>query len=604
MGQGSTVGWPDDSSSYASQLDAYNQTASPHFVGQTFEIDNGDAYDLGFAFVPALDDEWLNEHFRLDTADDSSKHYPVDGTVPMIDSREPNKPDLQRGVGLVHGGDSSNDRKWAKVRYNENSSDRQFEPDIVNWDGGDSGGPTIASDKKSLPWSSESFEYRRRVVGSHKGNYQGDAHDSPLGYEVLNSSGNVMSLDAKEKRSARINLQWVQAVAADADLDGLPRLCDSDPEYNYFDDNLCTTTLGGGDPKEPRGLLKCIPGYKATGVKGNDGWYIDRISVRCTPTACLRNPTDSCPDEYWTEHFAGEGGGGTSYSETCSAGNVISEVRAQHDSGNMMYEFQVRCHDYDELVDNSNWTNAETLGIIGNSNGSLDKGTGTGWESCPGDEAFRGIEARSDLTGDDILSYVTGMQPICSSDNVSESDFVGAPGGWVNGRNACPRGMIGVGFVSAPGQNDSDDLGLLGLLCMDKDDVANDKPVSNSDLLVAHGEYYNQGIIYPNITEDMDSFMGRHGLGSDISVDKCDAGERVVSAAFEYDRSGDGELTQLDKFECLEDGSSNWIYPETGTESYYTTVSCNDDSSEGAFGFVMADGWNTDGTSVLCRPKN
>ena len=619
------VGWPDNTSEAFSQIST-TTLGSPYFR-KKFSINHdsdqvrGHVHDLEVHFVSdsnttkEMDSQYINKHFRMSNP---KRNYPVDGRVPLVDPTEPVSPDLQRAVAVRGGPTDTARREFIDFLYDSSyhgANGQQYAMDRYDYQGGDSGGPTILSETVSASWASSysTIEYNRRVGSVHKGTDNGIGIDNPLSTNAI-FNDNSYTLNNDQEEAARINQQWVRAVASDADGDGWPALCDTDPSAASSTHNRCTPRLGSWDKKEPRGMLKCAPGFAMTGLRGRASDVIDKLAVRCTPTTCLQENRSSCAEEYWTEHFAGEGGndsdsddgdgGGTKFSETCSNGYAITDI-AGHDDSDMLYSIRARCYEYTPLTQNT-WNYGQELGPFGNDYGNLSQGTDTGYEWCDY-EAMRGFEARSKLDGDQTLSWLTGLQPICNSKDSEESQYYGNGSTSWMGKRSCPRGMIGVGFAGAKDQSDTDDLGLVGLLCMKKSRVANGESPQDSELMIAHGDYKVNGVRYPYMTEKYSKFEQRHGLGSDLKVQKCASGEAVIKARFYRDTSDD-QLTWLRYFEC-DDGGGSWndknLYTlDAGSGGDAAKWLQCDDKNHAVRSLVMDDDSGTNGVALRCGDRN
>lgn len=552
-------------------------------------------HDLRVGFVPELTPEWLayNRVFRNVPAASIDAHAPTNQQV---------------AVGVCSG--PCDDREYVDIDYTDSVQDNitgqnrdgyfNFASDgsyFTGTEGGDSGGPTLGSSSINWPASyNGKVTSHRHVLSTHQGcgSYSENCHDVPLAYNI-----NV-NLTPNQEYTVRLNQLWTRAAISDADQDGVPYQCDGDPSDPQVSTNSCPTALGTTDVDKPRGLLECKDGFVATGVKGRAGWLIDEMAVRCTPTSCLREDL-SCAEEYWTDHFAGESSGGTQYTKTCTTGKVINYIRGQHTANVEVNEIAMYCYDYDALIDNGSYTGGQYLGVIGNSFGSRSDGGSPGWQTCGTDRVLVGFEARSDLEDDDVLSWITGLQPICS-EPIKESAYHGSMGGELKTLK-CPEGSSGVGFVAAPYSNNSDYVGLLGLLCLRDSDLG--LTPSNYRLTVAHGSYYHGGNVYPAMVEKYVTFENRHGLGSSYVETKCPAGSVVTGAKFATNLNGSGNfINRFLSFKCRDtsSGSVTYQYPYVGQAGGdYAQLDCPSPSSDTVVGLNIDSGWLTDGVGVVCK---
>ncbi|MFP4599402.1 MAG: hypothetical protein ACLFVJ_14180 [Persicimonas sp.] len=555
-------------------------------------------HDQRVIFVPNLTPELIADNllFRNIGAASIDAHAPTDRQI---------------AVGVCSSNIQCSIREYVDVDYTDSVEDSitdvnrdgyfNFKKDgtfFTGVEGGDSGGPTLGSAITSWPWSYDGeVASHRHVLSTHQGcssQYSEACHTAPMANNVN------ISLTPNQAYTVRLNQLWARAAISDADQDGVPYECDSDPSDPASSANSCPTALGTTDIDKPRGLLQCKEGFVATGVKGRAGWMIDELAVRCTPTACLREDA-ACSEEYWTDHFAGESGSGTAYTRTCDAGKAINYVRGQHTAGTDLFEISLNCYDYDALVDNGTYSGGQSLGIIGNSFGSRNEGTSTGWETCGTDSFLIGFEARSDFEDDQVLKRLTGLQPICS-EPIDESPYHGSMGGTLESLK-CPANFSGVGFISAPYTQNSDYVGLLGLLCLRDDDIGTTP--SDYKLIAAHGSYYTSGYLRPAMVEKYQYFKDEHGLGSSFVESKCPAGSVVTSARLATDLAGDGRfINRFYRFTCRDTatGSTTSVYPMVGAVGgTYATLGCPDSTADTVVGLNLDSGWLTDGVGLVCK---
>lgn len=622
------IGYPNDPSGELSNLQIAGADAIPHY-GFKFNGDYlihdraGDgasrSHDLSISFVPSITPEWINKHLRFN--DEPHRMHPVGGTVPMVDPLAPT--DDQESVGLVCDGNGCSSNNTGPGNYPVDRSNREhdwssydssytgyeYSLDSVRNNQGDSGGPTVGNEEQYLPWDGDFgayFHYNRHLVGVHWTSSQ----DAPVSRHVLKDSSTPMELNARQKEAVKVNQQWLRATASDADEDSLPYLCDGDPTTHDPEDNIChIASFGSNNSREPKGMLKCRPGFVATGAKGSEtSSNIETLSIRCTPPTCLRNTSDNCEEEYWTQPFGDLDPDGTNFGpQTCGDGRVMTDVKATHEPDDLS-GLQFKCWSYESLIDDESWRNSKELGYIGGYSGTTSAYDWCGDYYNKMHEPFVGFQLHSDLKDPNVLEHITGIQPVCSSDSVEETEYFGSTEAETR-KISCPKDSIGVGFAHAEVAVSPDDLGTLGIVCMKKNDYENQRDPESSDveLLVSHNQYnphHDSGNLYPRAVEKLEDFTSRDGLEGGLDVTFCAAGTSVVNAHFQGDSSRNDYITSLDWFECQGHGTTVTKYPwEGGAGDVEKTLSCDDPSSEAVNGFIMADGWYVDGASLLCGPK-
>lgn len=421
-------------------------------------------------------------------------------------------------------------------------------------------------------------------------------NNAPLAYNI-----NV-GLTANQTYTVKLNSLWAKAAISDADGDGLPYQCDSNPASATGSTNLCISPLGSTDVHKPKGLLECDAGYFASGIRGKAGWFIDELAVRCTPVSCLRNPGDTCNDEYWTDAFSGEAPGGSSFSRTCASGDVVTRVGGRHTAGVTLNELKISCENYVNLVDNNTSAGVANLVAVGNVSGTLGHGTLVSQTACPSYGVLKGFEVRSNLENNDVLKYITGVQPVCSG-KINETQFTGTHSG-VTSQLSCPENYVAVGFGAAPYSLNSSLVGALGLLCMNKSSVASSIAPTDAQLIIAHGSYYLGGNVYPAMTEKYSTFKSRHGLATNYVENKCLNGASVISANIGAKLIGGKYINHVWQFTC-KNLSTGLIYIRTmgvgASGGTYATLQCPNPATPYFNGMTIDSGWLTDGVGFTCR---
>ena len=547
-------------------------------------------HDLRVVFVENMDADWIADNIRLEG-----------GSYPTLNAGT--TPSWRYSVGVCstndNGGQAQNaceDREFIEVDYrtDTNAGDIQNSPrdgyatldatsgeDLDTLQPGDSGGPTIGIHR--YWYDGQYIDQNRHLLSTHQNNQFQD--DAPLSY------GLGISLTTNQETTIRLNQLWTKAAVADADNDGLTRLCDSDPSDPSGSSNNCTTFMGNTDVNVPKGLLQCGDRYTATGIRGNAGWGIDSLAVRCTPRVCLRY-NENCDDEHWSDHFGLSNPGGAAFTETCSSGNAITYVRGRA-SSTAVNELQVYCSDYEEKVENNVLYNGEALSIVGNDWNNLNNGSPVSWQDCDYG-TFQGFEPRNNQSNGDLLKTLTGLQPICDSDDW-ETEFRGNINDW-HSRQMCPGGYIGVGFVGMDHMLNSNYVGAFGMLCAPTVRQSGDYA---GDYLVVHGDFENNSYEkYPRMIESYSQFSSRDGHSNSLQPKLCPSGSRVEEINFRYDWAG---VTTVDSFKCHDPATSQnylifmpTIGSATGTS---TSLDCGNDA---VVGLALTSDSRTEGLGLIC----
>lgn len=340
---------------------------------------------------------------------------------------------------------------------------------VGNADPGDSGGPTMAS--RRYTWiDGSTIDVGHVVVGTT----QNPSDMAPLAYNP------GITMTSNQLLTVRINALWASARADDADGDGLPSACDANPAAASTADNLCPDALGG-----PRGAatvnvqvgqLTCRPGYAAVGMRGRSGDLIDRLAVQCRALSCFENNGAGCANnpiyEYWTDEFGGTGGG--AWDIRCPNGQLMVGVDASDNtSTGLLHSIGPRCATYGDVVA------AAPAPTTVSRAGNVSLGNFARRDCSPG-KVLSGFQARSS-----DARYVTGVQPVCSSELVGIPRYLGGQGGGDQVLR-CPVDYHAIGTV----QNaDAGAINSFGLLRGPRALRGDQTPASQ--IVVARGGYWH-----------------------------------------------------------------------------------------------------------------
>ena len=325
-------------------------------------------------------------------------------------------------------------------------------PNLGTVDHGDSGGPHIGTGLST--WiDGSTFATGSTVVAT---SVLSGCESAPLSY----SAG--ITETANQQSTVRLNSLWAMARADDADGDGLPNECDSDPTTTSSV-NLCPAPLGApvgtATASVPAAQLQCPFGTMPVGVQGLFGTSLNRIEVQCDQLQCFAG-TACSGTRTLTDPF-GPSVGGSSLNSSCAEGERMVGLSGTSDASGI-YSLTAQC-----------LTAAGTVHPAG-TNGNTAKGSPFAF-TCPANK-LTGFEARSTSA-----TSTTGLQALCLP--VTEVYSVG-PGPAQNPMR-CPPGQValGVGY-SAPSTGAGAEIQMTGLLCGDKASIAAGQPMGNIPLTV------------------------------------------------------------------------------------------------------------------------
>ena len=450
---------------------------------------------------------------------------------------------------------------------------------------GDSGGPNLGSETQAV-------EGPRHLVAITSNSCNDTV---PLAYDA------GIALTPEQETTVRLNQLWVRAAASDADRDNIPFECDSNPASTASTanstENTCPAPLGGpyDDETVPRGLLQCPEGFLVTGVRGKSGWYLDRLQVECTPISCLERG-GGCGGEFWTDHFGEGTSASPDFDYQCPAGSVVARITGYHTpaatSGGIINRFKAYCYDYNALAGSGTQTYSGSSAMVGSTSATYYN------VSCPDGGAFSGFEARSSHTVPfqynqvSNMKYITGLQPICSSEHREATFFAGGVGG-TSGAMSCPGDMIAVGTVARPYTYiGSTRLGMFGLLCKEP----NVSSTSDAYLVAVHGSDYTSAGLYPRKVEKYTTLLGNAGS---LTAVKCSSGYALSGVGVYHDGA---QLIRQSMVECTQVGGSarEYFYPGIGgSGGSYSSLYCP--STDTTRGMFINSGWLTDGVALRCE---
>jgi hypothetical protein len=439
---------------------------------------------------------------------------------------------------------------------------------------GDSGGPTMGYTLFSWPYGDPT--YVNHVVTATTN----EVNNSPLGYnyDILPTPN--------QQFTARLSSLWVKARMDDADGDGLPGACDSNPAA-VSTTNLCPAPIGGPSGTAvtavPEAKLACRLGFLPVGIIGRSGALIDFLTVKCSPIPCILNGI-GCANNYNTDPFGGNGG--VPWESTCAADSVLVGFKGTHDSG-YIRSLGGRCSRLSSLRTGS--ATVVDLGVYG------DTGTGSSYAfTCGTGNALTGVQARSS-----DKRWVTGLQSICGSVR-SYSNYVGGGGSAGFGSFSCPSGTIAVGTIVNEDTSMPGAVNMFGLICADRTAVAaSQNPSTIANRQVIHTSYYwsAYSTVFPAALE---TWATVHIPSGNQAITYCPAGYAIRNIS----TWSSPYLNRVNSIRCLKLSNTQTstvtvgIGGATGTQSW---IDCQ--NTEIVDGMVFRSGSLTDGVMLKCRPK-
>jgi hypothetical protein len=225
----------------------------------------------------------------------------------------------QRRFGSVHIESPSGSSFLGQLAYGTGISGD------VHGNPGDSGGPT--------------FGYMHRffkptlqtpiVIAATKSGFHSPS-STTVGSAPMRAAplAHLPGMSAEQDEAARLNHLWLRARVDDADNDGIPIQCDSDPASPGYDrTSRCPAPDGVPRVREtkgyPQGSLMCDDGFVVTGYRGSEtNRGITRLAVLCRPQSCVdASNLYSCSRSYWTDEYGIAGKTtGLRFSEVCGWG--------------------------------------------------------------------------------------------------------------------------------------------------------------------------------------------------------------------------------------------------------------------------------------------
>ncbi|WP_163994969.1 hypothetical protein [Pyxidicoccus caerfyrddinensis] len=453
-----------------------------------------------------------------------------------------------------------------------------------NANGGDSGGSSIGAFRYS--WVDGSLlEAQRYVVGTvQNGMEAGTTSSKPLDLAPMAYDPGI-TMTANQRLTVRLNSLWAQARADDADGDGLPSACDANPaQANPTSDNLCPAPLGGprgtGIGSMPVAQLACRPGYAAVGLRGRSGDLIDRLAVQCRAFSCFGNADAQCAGdtryEHWTDEFGGEGGG--AWTASCPSGYVLMGVGATDNPvDGWVHSLAPRCAPFSSVMSGS----PTPVQLPGGGNPAWGS---PAERNCASGQFLVGFQARSRDS-----RFVTGLQPICSTDLKRFTPYMGGQGGGDTVLR-CPTGFRAIGTV----QNfESEAINAFGLLCGPS--ALSGSATPDNQVVIARGGYwhYSAWLPVPAMVEPLSSAH----LPASAVIKRCDGYLLGIQGRT------DTFVRNIDNLLCSE-GSTILEYTRkpvaVGNASAGTFRTQRCPLFRPVDGMYLRNGWLTDGFSLHC----
>lgn len=459
---------------------------------------------------------------------------------------------------------------------------------LVEGEAGDSGSmafgvPVIGS---SLPLQHP----RRNLIGTAIGS----TAFAPLAYDVaaLGQPLDSSFSEAEYLDTVAKNQLWLRARLDDVDEDGFPTVCDGDPgstSLGYLQLRGCPSNAGGGiEYADTIGQLECKDGYLPIGVRGTADSLVRSLGLRCRSWACFER---GCTADYETDVF-GATDLGTAFNHVCPAGQVLVGMDGRHYAGQSLREVAFKCAPYTGLRDGSS-APASTLPAVGNNNGGSSYGS-TFSKSCEDGRYLAGVQARG-LFG----SLIAGLQPICSKDLTMLGQYAGGTGG--DGELfRCPPGQIAVG--TAQKASPYSRVGFFGVLCAPRATVEAGASLSLAETVIAHGSYYDTGVVYPASVERWDQFAAYNPYYGSVNTRLCSAGNAL---RYLYLRAA-SLIDRIDRIGCVQVSvgtGHEYFDVDVGGMGGSALISRCDYYDEVADGLYIRSGWETDAVSLHCQPR-
>ncbi len=428
-------------------------------------------------------------------------------------------------------------------------------------DPGDSGGPHLGLATET--WTDGStFVTGMAIAATTEGAFNINA---PLMY----NPGIGITETPNQQLTVKLNSMWAKARADDADGDGVPNECDSDPANPIGSVNLCPPPVGGpvgaAAVTVPAAQLQCPFGTLPVGLKGTFGSTIHSMAVECDQLQCFAGTTCSgtrTTSDYFSPNT------GNSYETACANGERMVGLAGTSDSANL-YSLTAQC-----LTSTGTIHSASTGGVsTSGSPFSFD---------CAANK-LAGFQARSTS-----LSTVTGLQAICAPTTESYSVPVGAG----PGQNAmrCPPGQVAVGLGSAA-RGPGSDIFMTGLLCTDKTAIAAGQAVGANQLTVVRSGF-EMGNFYSAAIEPQTNLH----VPSTWVESFCPTGSAMTGVTFGWDtqtQPGLAWVSSIQTIQCLDirapNGATTTVNVNTGTAANSTTTYALSTSPSPVDGFVTCD---------------
>jgi hypothetical protein len=375
-------------------------------------------------------------------------------------------------------------------------------PNFGTYDPGDSGGPSLACLTSS--WTDGStFVSARAMLATTNG-----PDTTPLGYYP------GITMTPNQQNTVRLNSLWAMARADDADGDGLPLLCDSDPSNATASVNLCPAPIGApvgsAVATVPSGQLACPFGYYPVGLKGQIGASLTAIAVECRPVACFGATT--CTDSYSlvvTDPFGGTTD--NAYETVCATGERMTGLKGTSDA-NKIYSLTPQC-----LASSGAVHQAPTVGPAG---------SGTAFNLACGGNNLQGFQARSTAK-----NSATGLHALCAP---ALETYMSGPGPTDRTTMQCPPGQVVVGLgysIYYPGY----DMHMAGVLCNDRAAVAAGQAIVQSQTTVLRAGY--EAGFWVNSSVEPDTTATLHAPPNWTEV-YCPTGSAMTGVTFSWDSTG------------------------------------------------------------------
>jgi hypothetical protein len=545
-------------------------------------------HDQVILFVPTLTPAWLVQH----NITPASIGAPFGAAAPIA----------YNTIGVASTGSGAS-RAWVPSQFiaaNVNTitssprdgylTEDQSTPNFGSVDPGDSGGPAMGF--QAWPYlNGTTLNVGHFVVGTAQ-NTGGDK--APISYTT------GTTLTTNQTLTVRLNSLFALATVDDADGDGLPTACDTNPAAsNPGTTSLCPAEVGtptgaslagtqsASATSVPLGQVACQPGYFAIGLGGRSGALVDQLSVHCQALSCFYTGTCAGTNQYWTDGFGGPGGG--AFDTECPSGSIVTGVLAQTVSGTTLSALQAECTPIASVVDNQ--SNRSYLSWVGGA------GSAQVDNSCATNKSLVGFQTRSY-----DARWVTGIQTICSDDVGHFGPYMGGTGGGTADLT-CPVGYVGTGLAYTTDSANSS-IAFTGLLCAPSAAVRAGVAIPDQQLWIAHGQAhdYTTGVNVPALVEP---FPGSH-IPTGVQRVNCPNGDGLIAlyGAVSTQSLSTGVVSAYTGVSCRQ-----LVWPNAvrfiGISGAGTVSGATQESSgcqHGYFnGFYSQSGWLTDGIAPHCQ---